>query len=150
MGDFVTFSKLTAVFALDINQPHKVHRTPGRFCTAVLLGASALSFLVPATPSFAQAVIWSGGTGNWFPPSGGSSNWFTIVGGFPVVVAPPNGAGPTANIGTSSGFGAINGSVFLNGPVSLPAGIVLGQAGATGSLTISSPANTLSASRERT
>ena len=112
----------------------------GKLARAVLFFSIA-SFVAP-TIGLAGTAIWDGGTGNWFGPNG-TTTWFCFVGGFPAPCGPPNGAGWSANIGTGGGS-PITGTVNLNGPVNLPNGLSLGN-GATGTLQVSSGANTLTA-----
>lgn len=111
--------------------------------STALVVLMALAIIVPVA-AFGQntPVIWGGGNGNWFPVHGQTSHWFFSPGGVPV--APPNGPGFTANIGTGSGTGNILGSVTVNAPVNLPNGVSLGN-GAPGGLQVISPASTLEA-----
>jgi T5SS/PEP-CTERM-associated repeat protein len=115
--------------------PDFAGRSAGVLTAILFLGV----LLISPAPGFAQVVAIFGGAGNW-----SSANWVCSLGGVTYACSDPNGPGVTANIGTNY-LGPLNGSVVLNVPVNLPDGIVLGQAGGTGTLFVNSPANTLTA-----
>ena len=97
------------------------------------------------TPAFGGAVVWDGGTGDWFGP------WLGNLPGNPIPTPAPitnwlcefcnPGAGDTANIGTLFGspIGPVTGTAILNSPTTV-AGVALGN-GANGGLQVSSGGN---------